>query len=107
MDTPSIGDRLGWRGNRYRKRIEGLGTSMRIRLTRRLKSLRAKALVPHGRETVSCSLRSGDRELQAENFACVKSPKLLGSPHIKYSTLSLSAICRKLMGRTEQAMPVR
>jgi len=30
MDTPSIGERLGWRGNRYRMRNEGLGPSMRI-----------------------------------------------------------------------------
>jgi len=38
--------------------------------------------------------------LWPENFDHVKSLKSLGSPHAKYPTLSLSAICRKLMGRT-------
>jgi hypothetical protein len=38
--------------------------------------------------------------LWPENFDHVKSLKLLGSLHAKYPTLSLSAICRELMGRT-------
>src|SRR5262249_52966716 len=33
MDTPSIADRLGWRGNRDRMRIEGLVLSISIRLS--------------------------------------------------------------------------
>jgi hypothetical protein len=37
--------------------------------------------------------------LWLENFDHVKSPKLLDSLHVKYSTLSLSGIARKLMGR--------
>jgi len=36
--------------------------------------------------------------LWPENFAHVKSLKLLDSPHIKYPTLSLPAICLGLMG---------
>src|SRR5215470_13690604 len=33
MDAPSIADRLGWRGNRDRMFVEGLGPSTNIRLT--------------------------------------------------------------------------
>src|SRR5215475_4357032 len=52
MDTPSTADRLGWRGNRDRMRIEGLVPSMSIGLSLVLYCPRSKALAPQGRETV-------------------------------------------------------